>query len=470
MYRFRPTYNLLDGYKELEKQEIYFAAPDELNDPMEGYRDIFWRGDTIVWENFVKNYLRSLEGIFSLNMLLNNERKVSKNDISSFKQLINFRSPLQKTLLDQIYKESFKNQFVSEFPKKLSNRITPIRRDELISYLTLIHSFLLNSVAKIYYENKLTHKPFFNQEVSEFETINSEWNKLLELMSNVNEQDKLNELESIFTFTNSFLQSIKLSKRRELDSNIMFNYFFMVFEFPEEFVSKLEMEIYPPWYSSSFLYNYTNSAIWGYYGDNHKGVCLKFKSQKNEKGNYFLNLEKEYGYNSKPMIGFKPIEFKKMGYHNKYVEIDFFRSIGRMTKSELNHFWYKDQSGNFSACGEHLNKNEEEWVDSYWNNFDQSISVKLNEWQYENEYRLVVHGDFIDYSDKGKRKLRYEFNDLEAIIFGIKTTNSDKVELIKIIEKKCILHNRNEFDIFQAYYSKKSGKIDTYKLRVLNLK
>jgi hypothetical protein len=45
------------GFNELEKQEIFFAAPESLNDPVEGYLDIFWSGDKIVWTNLFKNYL-----------------------------------------------------------------------------------------------------------------------------------------------------------------------------------------------------------------------------------------------------------------------------------------------------------------------------------------------------------------------------------------------------------------------------
>ena len=50
LYRFRTTEKLLDKkYQELERQEIYFADPQELNDPIEGFKDIFWSGDEIVW-------------------------------------------------------------------------------------------------------------------------------------------------------------------------------------------------------------------------------------------------------------------------------------------------------------------------------------------------------------------------------------------------------------------------------------
>ena len=52
VYRFRSIDRLLGEDQELEKETIYFASADQLNDPMEGFRDIVWSGDKIVWTNF----------------------------------------------------------------------------------------------------------------------------------------------------------------------------------------------------------------------------------------------------------------------------------------------------------------------------------------------------------------------------------------------------------------------------------
>src|SRR5882724_13531801 len=60
VYRFRSTSALLGDFRELENQEIYFASPQELNDPMEGFKDIFWRGDEIIWANLLRHYLLCL--------------------------------------------------------------------------------------------------------------------------------------------------------------------------------------------------------------------------------------------------------------------------------------------------------------------------------------------------------------------------------------------------------------------------
>lgn len=80
---------------------------------------------------------------------------------------------------------------------------------------------------------------------------------------------------------------------------------------------------------------------------------------------------------------------------------------------------------------------------------------------------MIINNGLHDYKDKSKRKFRYNFNDLEAIIFGIKTSAADKIRILKIIDEKCKKYGRKEFDFFQAYYSRHSGKIETYKLSLL---
>jgi hypothetical protein len=56
-YRFRRASAVLDEFQELERGTIYFAPPEELNDPMEGYKDLFWSGDAVVWRSLFKHYI-----------------------------------------------------------------------------------------------------------------------------------------------------------------------------------------------------------------------------------------------------------------------------------------------------------------------------------------------------------------------------------------------------------------------------
>lgn len=51
LYRFRSAERLPGNSKstgELEGQYIYFASPEQLNDPLEGYRELYFSGDKIV--------------------------------------------------------------------------------------------------------------------------------------------------------------------------------------------------------------------------------------------------------------------------------------------------------------------------------------------------------------------------------------------------------------------------------------
>ncbi len=65
------------------------------------------------------------------------------------------------------------------------------------------------------------------------------------------------------------------------------------------------------------------------------------------------------------------------------------------------------------------------------------------------------------------RKLKYNFNDLEGIIFGIRTSLDDKLKISKIIEKKCKELGRTDFKFYQAYFSRQRGKIEYSEMSLL---
>lgn len=319
------------------------------------------------------------------------------------------------------------------------------------------------AIGEVYRRNKMLERPFISTRIDNLSQLVSESRKETAVMNAIGE-NKPEEIASFFLFMNSMFQQFKLiAKLNQADAGQFPNLHLLIYDFPEKYLSKLERAIFPPWYSASFLSDYSNSSLWGHYGENHRGVCLKFKTYE-DTGSQGLKLGTEYQYGSSTAIrDLRTRPLKKINYHNQHPEIDFFRSIGRMTISELKTFWYSDGDNSLSECAAHLD-NEHDWREKYWGNFYESLTVKLNEWKFEQEYRLIIHGDLMDYTDKATRKLKYDFNDLESIIFGIKTTMADKIEIIKIVEGKCKASNRKSFDFQQAYYSKKTGNIKTLKL------
>jgi hypothetical protein len=95
---------------------------------------------------------------------------------------------------------------------------------------------------------------------------------------------------------------------------------------------------------------------------------------------------------------------------------------------------------------------------------------KLKDWSYEREYRLMLSGLVLDFSDKKSRTVTYNFDDLDGIIFGIKTPNQKKLEIFKIVEEKCRAAKRSDFKFYQAFYSRKTGAIEHAEMSFLRFK
>lgn len=130
-----------------------------------------------------------------------------------------------------------------------------------------------------------------------------------------------------------------------------------------------------------------NLLMWSHYADEHKGVVIKFK-QKLSLGN--------------------PI---KVDYHNGY--------------QSLNNFF--NMTFAYIAIKEIHGKNSEVNVDNISNITVDTISkylfMKMSEWSYENEYRIVYHKDHdkinkINKINKNLDVLNVSDDDIECITIG----------------------------------------------------
>ena len=132
----------------IEKETIYFASADQLNDPMEGRRDIVWRGDKIVWENFFRNYVYCLYGSYLLFRTTGDSKELDTGDIPIYGQWGHPPTPKGKRLFDDIWDRFLDLPNIPEIIEALSNTNRKIRYRELRYYLRLMHSRLLNEIVK----------------------------------------------------------------------------------------------------------------------------------------------------------------------------------------------------------------------------------------------------------------------------------------------------------------------------------
>jgi len=470
LYRFRPVDRLLDKNHELERQEIYFASPDQLNDPMEGFRDIFWKGDSIVWRSLFKHFLLCLNHAYAMLAIVQEEHPITWQHISLLDPRKLVVSPDAIALNQSLLDEFFSDEVVAAYVDKLSRRRTPVRRIELEMHIKNIHLIALPIIYGVYRRRGLL--PGQGGSANFIGVAKAEMLGLIEVISDV---DEIQDRDAGIKFDAEMIFAAQQNATRQLDlinqyncilDSSQKNRLFVLVNFPGEYVQQLEKIVHPEWYAACFMQHCSNSSTWGHYGSSHAGVCLKFKTMRTDEG-LTLRLRTLSGMSGAgPIYSLVNHVFRQIAYDSSYPEIDFFRTLGRLPISVINAQWYTDEKGCRSDCADTLVGHDDQWRQEYWRKFYSVTTTKLKDWEYESEYRLVLHSSLFDLASSD-RALRYEFNDLDGIIFGIRTSIEDKLKITKIIEDKCRENKRSDFNFYQAYYSSRGARIEYSKMSLL---
>ena len=440
--------NLLGEHQELKKQEIYFANPEDLNDPMEGFRDIFWRGDKIVWENFFKHYVFCLYTTHLHFLVAGHSIQLNANNIPILVRWDKLPFPAQR-MFNEVWQRFLDLPKIPEFIEALENTNRKIRYRELRGYLGSIHSALFYEIAEVFFANGLMPRSAIRRPSEGLPPVGKRLVSTLKAMTQLEEDEET---------TNALLQvdeaeHYKLRIEFQLNNVILTgiserNFLLVHFDFPSVYLKEIEKLLYSNWRTACFTDNYHNFSMWDSYGDNHKGACLIFESAQIAGSRQYRGVSGLY----------------KVVYGAKLNEVDFFRSIGVATVGQLKELWYTDAKGNFSECGDHIPRDGEidnddtvPWRESYWDNFHREITSKTKYWEHEREWRLVLEDRWLDEGEDPK--LIYDFNSLKGIIFGIRSSDEEILKAIKIIQKKCKKHERTDFKFYKAEYSQKTGEI-----------
>ena len=454
-YRFRSIDALLGQFQELEKQTIYFASPEELNDPMEGLRNIVWDGDKIVWTNFLKHYVFCPNRCYFLPNVTQHPRKLETADIPILERWDQITIPIEKSLFDDVWDRFCSLPYIQEIIEALANTARKIRYREVVSHLLSIQAFgFLDEIRKSYIDHGLISGfpiPQLSEEPSQAVLMEI----LLNGIKQSEEYENEHALDAVYHSTSErhndiiFTTEYKTRNFNRINQTTMF-------DFPKLYVEQLDRLLWPDWYTACFTDSSHNSSVWAKYADGHKGACLIFGAEEKDNMNSLV-------LHRKTKKSSRTIPFRKVNYEHGPCEIDFFRTICRTTVSTLKELWYTDQDGNISECAAHLesDQSQADWQELYWNNFFRHATFKTKDWEYEQEYRLILESNSDQFNEKDDRKLTYDFNALKGIIFGIRTPMEDKVKIFDLIEEKkeCAGNNQTDFKYFEAYYSAKDSKI-----------
>lgn len=458
LYRFRRMESFL-GRRELQTQEIFFASPEILNDPMEGFKDMFWDGDEIVWRNLIQHFaLCATQTIGSIAIFQGDEARLQSvfRNVAFF-NTVSLGTDREREVHRRICDLLFADDAIAQLPRLLANCNPPVRRDELTFYIRALHPFVIGTIFQVLaeYGPPPTGLPPRNPE--------AEKQMLRHIGDLLRERNKVRNMRTFLAAKHVFAQT---ELRRWIEqpgpsANILAKFFV---ELPDIYVKSLDAIIFSEWAAACFVQKHNDAAMWGNYGDGHKGVCLRFKLAPNSVGKPSLKLNRVVGARgdqkgTELVYGDSDFQFYKVIYSSKPPKVDFFRSIGRLPMPALNRDWLYDAKGKASICVDAMFSKQDVWRKEYWERFQTSITTKLADWQHEDEYRLLLYSVLGRY--EGPSALKYSFESLAGLIFGINTSMDDKIAVIKILTEKCKAVGRTDFQLEQAYYSPDSGKIET---------
>ena len=84
LYHYRSIDSALS---EISKGTFKFSGVPELNDPIEGYVDIYWQGDEPAWAGLFRNYIIGLYMSITIYRLAGDETQIARNAVPLNKRL-----------------------------------------------------------------------------------------------------------------------------------------------------------------------------------------------------------------------------------------------------------------------------------------------------------------------------------------------------------------------------------------------
>lgn len=462
LYHYRSVESAL---KELDNCTFHFATRAELNDPMEGYLRVFWQGDKAAWEGMFRNYICSLNQAMDLYLLQGDENLLHHRsligDLHQFDHI-----PLGE-IFQKIGDRFLEDEDIQKIVSFYGNPELGVYEKELCFILRIVHGKAMRICIQENRERRLIPEKeadnlikFFADEkgVSAFlSRLNSDqpgsadWSEMLKQAEGILEDAAELRYISCGLEDESFLYGIRRDengKPQEEDLKSSGrgrrNWLAVAFDFPQIYVEQLREMIYPESYVACFSGKNDDSAMWGNYADNHRGVCLVYETDDDDS----IKVKGEQSVSLKV----KPVQ-----YGGGEIERNFFESFGRLNRRQIKT-WLTGTEG-LSSCYEAFN-DENEWRGRYWSAYEAKTYRKFKAWEHENEYRITVDNTFGEYERPEDRNLKYNPQNLKGIIFGIKTAEYDKLRIMK-----SLLAHADEYGDFKFYQAEYDDKGQTIVIR-----
>ena len=467
VFRFRSIDALLGEFDELEKQSIYFSAPAQLNDPMEGIRRFHWKGDKITWINLLRHYVICLCNRCSLCAIAGESMDVSEDGVTVFQTLDNSPTPQARQLFEDCLDAVTSSPNYALVLDILSAGNRAIGRPELLSTLNTVHIEWVTAILSVFHKSGLV--PNAPPPLLHAEDITTCLKTHRDIMPEVLEElpePGLEIMGEIQALTHEQMNLLNLYNNHD---NHRPNQMSLLMRFPNQYLNDILKLIHPEWYVSCFSKTYKNTAMWSYYASNHNGCCLIFTPSIKD-GKPHLPIKGMAGYAAAgPSVRYGNYLLEDVAYTADIPSLNFFETIGRLSHKDIMDNWFRSGSGETSPLPSFLDKeNFDQWRSHYWETFHAALLRKLEDWKHEQESRIILTDTLDRLHEPAKRLFEYDFNALEGVIFGIRVNMMDKVRIMQILDSKLSTNPRSHpFKYFQAQVKPHSGRIEAVHLSLL---
>lgn len=449
LYHYR---SIKSALLEIGNGSFHFSSREELNDPLEGYLKVFWKGDTAAWEGLFRNYICSLYYAITMYYLGSDEAII--NNRSLLYDIHRFDNLPIGIVLGKLGKEFLGDCDIHAITSYYGKSDRKVNSKELRMVLLFVHFKALSLCIREDRDRGLLP----HEDAERLLTCIPATHNLSELYQKLSDEKEYEEYGSqLFSIAEEIQEDIQEyniislflnetgSGESENSTNRQRRNWIAIFaDFPQIYVGQLCQMVYPRSYVVCFSAKNNDSSMWGNYSNNHKGVCLiyDFDGPVSLCG---LDKHKEV------------VTAKAVSYGGDCIERNFFESFGRLTLNQIKE-WLTGTEG-LSSLWSIFEDDEEGWRNRFWNAFNEKTYRKLKAWEHEQEYRLVVVDSFFDNDESEQRNMRFPYGILKGVIFGIETSEFDKKQIIdKLLSQTSIIGDG--FKIFQAYYNEDSQTID----------
>lgn len=480
LYHYRSIDSALP---EISDSTFRFASCEELNDPLETYLHVFWQGDKSAWEGMFRNYVCSLYYAIECYLLEADGNKLRNStlmiDIERFGDV-----PMGK-ILKELGEEFLSDDNIHKLSSVYGDEQLKVQREELQMLFQFIHRKALELCIKKNRDNGIMPKDEAAKLLEYFidggdEKSQNAFEEMLDILQSQEIDDEKRyilskvfeevfEEETELAYINKGLEDETflhphnkepedVEKKQMIEENkdgvssesiLHRNWMTLFVDFPKVYVNQLIHMLYPECFIVCFSANGNNSAMWGNYADHHKGVCLIYETDEKQS----IHVQNRF------------VKAEKVVYKGEMIERNFFESFGRLTFPQIKK-WLTGTDG-ISCCYD-VFRDENEWREQYWKAYQMKNYRKLDSWASEEEYRLVIDNTFYDYSEPDKRILPYDSEALKGVIFGIETSEYDKLRIMKSLMKRNKVNKH--FSFWQAEYDYKNQKIEVREKKVWNMK